>query len=68
VKEWILFFLIGTDRPPKHDEKIRCQRVQAFKGGNADIAICQTIPVTVEYWCEVTEILELDMPKRNDGL
>jgi hypothetical protein len=66
VKERILFFLIGTDRAPKHDEKTHCQRIKALKGVDADIAICKTIPVTFEYWREVTKILEMDMPKRND--
>ena len=53
---------------PKHNEKIRCQRIQTLKGIDADVAICETIPVTFEYWREVTEILEMDMPKRGKGL
>ena len=68
MKERILFFLIGTDRAPEHDEKIRCQGIQAHKGVDADVAICETISVTFEYWRKVTEILEMDMPKRDDGL
>ena len=68
MKEWILFFLIRTDRAPEHDEKIRCEGIQALKGVDADVAICETIPVTFKYWPKVTEILEMNMPKRDDGL